>query len=128
MLVGLGGSATNDGGAGMAQALGVRLLDERGGRSPTAARPLALAASTPPGSIAVCPSVTFVAATDVDNPLTGPRGAARVFGPQKGASPDDVVLLDRALAHLRGGRPARPRRRPPRRCPAPARRVASGSV
>jgi glycerate kinase len=101
LIVGLGGSATNDGGAGMAQALGVRLSDEHG----VEVRPggAALAALTRIDATALdarLRDVTCVAATDVDNPLTGWNGASVVYGPQKGATADDVALLDRALGHL----------------------------
>ncbi len=86
----------------MAQALGVRFLDERGRE--IAGGGLALARTGArrrhADSTGDCAGVTCVAATDVDNPLTGPAGASAVYGPQKGASPDDVVVLDRALAHL----------------------------
>jgi glycerate kinase len=103
LLVGSGGSATNDGGAGMAQALGVRLLDEQGrelGAGGAALTDLARIDAT--GLDRRLRSVTCLAATDVDNPLTGPSGASVVYAPQKGASAEDVVLLDRALAHLAG--------------------------
>jgi glycerate 2-kinase len=101
LIIGLGGSATNDGGAGMAQALGVRLLDatERELRVGGAALlDLARIDSTgldPRLRVLIC-----LAASDVDNPLSGPNGASAVYGPQKGASAEDVLLLDRALAHL----------------------------
>jgi glycerate 2-kinase len=101
LLVGSGGSATNDGGAGMAQALGVRLLDDRGrdlGGGGAALAGLARVDAT--GMDRRLRNVTCMAATDVDNPLTGPAGASVTYAPQKGASPDDVVVLDRALAHL----------------------------
>lgn len=100
ILLGLGGSATNDGGCGMAQALGARLLDKHGqaiGHGGAALRDLEtidLADYDP--RIA---ETTFEIATDVTNPLTGKRGASAVFGPQKGASPEDVLLLDQGLKH-----------------------------
>lgn len=101
ILVCLGGSATTDGGAGMAQALGVRLLDaadvEVGAGG---AGLLDLARIDASGLDPAVRRVVFQAACDVDSPLTGPRGAAHVFGPQKGAGPADVLMLDRALAHL----------------------------
>jgi len=101
VIVGLGGSATNDGGAGMAQALGVRMLDADGRElGPGGAALLELARIDATGLDPRLRGVVCVAATDVDNPLTGATGASVVFGPQKGASPDDVRLLDRALAHL----------------------------
>jgi glycerate kinase len=100
VIVCLGGSATNDGGAGMAQALGVRLLDAEGREiGPGGAALLRLARVDATGLERAARSVRFLAATDVDNPLVGPAGAAVVYGPQKGARPGDVVLLDRALAH-----------------------------
>ena len=101
MLVCIGGSATNDGGAGMAQALGVRLLDGEGGDLPPGgASLLELVRIDMRGLDPAVKSVRVVVATDVDNPLTGPHGAAAVYGPQKGASSEDVLLLDRALGHL----------------------------
>jgi glycerate kinase len=102
VIVCIGGSATNDGGVGMAQALGGRFLDA-GGREVGAggAALLDLARiDLRPLVARVGNEVAFVAASDVDNPLCGPRGAAAVYGPQKGAGPDDVLLLDRALSHL----------------------------
>jgi glycerate kinase len=101
LIVGMGGSATNDGGAGMAQALGVRLLDaaERELRGGGAAL-LDLARIDSTGLDPRLRTIVCVAASDVDNPLTGPNGASAVYGPQKGASTEDVLLLDRALAHL----------------------------
>jgi glycerate kinase len=84
----------------MAQALGVRLLDAEGREiGPGGAALLRLARVDATGLERAARSVRFLAATDVDNPLVGPAGAAVVYGPQKGARPGDVVLLDRALAH-----------------------------
>jgi glycerate kinase len=101
IIVGIGGSATNDGGAGMAQPLGVRLFDaEDQPIPPGGAGLLRLARIDASATHPAIRTVTFIVASDVDNPLTGPRGASWVFGPQKGASPEDVVVLDRALAHL----------------------------
>ncbi len=101
MLVCLGGSATNDGGAGMATALGARFLDRSGAELRSGGAALLELATIDLGAMdRRVPRVRFVGATDVDNPLTGPAGASAVFGPQKGASPDDVWLLDRALGHL----------------------------
>ncbi len=100
ILVGLGGSATNDGGAGLLRALGVRLLDEAGRDLPEGGAALAGLASLDTSGLLLDPSaVEVVIACDVDNPLTGPRGASAVFGPQKGATAEDVPLLDAALAH-----------------------------
>jgi glycerate kinase len=98
LTVGLGGSATNDGGAGMAQALGVRPLDAHRGELPLGGAALArleridLSGLDP--RIARC---EVVAATDVTNPLCGPEGASLVYGPQKGASPETARALDAAL-------------------------------
>ncbi len=100
LVVGVGGSATNDGGAGMAQALGARLLDEAG-------------RDLPPGGAALRrldridisgldPRIAesrVMVASDVTNPLCGPLGASMVYGPQKGATPEMVEELDAALAH-----------------------------
>jgi len=100
IILGIGGSATNDGGAGMAQALGVRLLKkdgtevERGGAALRSLHQIDL--SWRDQRIR---QTHFIVASDVTNPLTGPRGASAVYGPQKGATPEDVELLDKALAH-----------------------------
>jgi glycerate 2-kinase len=101
VLVCVGGSATNDGGAGMAQALGVRLLDGRGRDLPPGGAALrALTRIDMRGLDPAVAAATFVVATDVDNPLVGPNGASAVYGPQKGASDEDVALLDEALRHF----------------------------
>jgi len=101
ILVCIGGSATNDGGAGMAQALGVRLLDSQGREIPPGgAALLGLSRIDATGLDRRVRDIGFVVATDVDNPLTGPLGASAVYGPQKGATPEDVVQLDQALAHF----------------------------
>lgn len=95
IVLGLGGSGTNDGGAGMLAALGAAPLDAAGYALPYGGAALAgVAALTGPPRLR---NVVLVAATDVDNPLTGPHGASSVFGPQKGATPTDVLLLDAAL-------------------------------
>lgn len=100
ILVCLGGSASTDGGAGIAAALGVRLLDRASRPVPDGGRGLLeLDRVDATGLERAVRRIRFVVACDVDDPLTGPRGAARVYGPQKGASPDDVLLLERALAH-----------------------------
>ncbi len=124
-VVGIGGSATNDAGAGMLQALGFRLLDANGKEVPRGGAGLARVAKVvapglggvggatpPPGeaahSRAVRPELrqtdlsgcTFRIACDVTNPLCGERGASAVFGPQKGATPAMVAELDAALAHF----------------------------
>lgn len=101
LLVCLGGSATNDGGTGMAVALGARFLDSAGDPlSPGGAALLDLASIDLTGLDRRLATTRVVALADVRNPLTGPQGASAVFGPQKGASGDDVWVLDRALAHL----------------------------
>jgi glycerate kinase len=101
VVVCLGGSATNDGGVGMAAALGIRFLDVHGRDvADGGAALLDLARIDGRGQHPAVAGATFLGATDVENPLCGPAGASHVYGPQKGASPDDVFLLDRALAHL----------------------------
>ncbi|MET8635783.1 glycerate kinase [Streptomyces sp. NPDC004096] len=100
IVFGVGGSATTDGGAGMLSALGARFLDEAGDPVPPGGGGLAeLARADLSGLDPRLPSVELVLASDVDNPLTGPTGAPAVYGPQKGASPDEVTALDAALAH-----------------------------
>jgi glycerate kinase len=100
ILVGIGGSATNDGGAGMAQALGARLLDADGRDLPPGGAALArLARIDVSGLDPRLAAVEVIAACDVTNPLCGPRGASAVYGPQKGATPAMVAELDAALAH-----------------------------
>ena len=101
IILGLGGSATNDGGAGMLAALGVRLLDAQDGELAPGGGALAQLARI--DTSALDPrlrNVQVEVACDVDNPLCGPQGASYVFGPQKGATPDQVRELDRCLAHL----------------------------
>lgn len=101
IMLGLGGSATTDGGAGMLQALGVRLLDQHGAELPVGGAALQrvdrISLSDIDPRLA---QVRFQIAIDVDNPLCGPQGAAAIFGPQKGATPDDVVVLDAALSRF----------------------------
>ncbi|MGV5039059.1 glycerate kinase [Streptomyces sp. NRAIS4] len=101
IVFGVGGSATTDGGAGMLSALGARFLNEDG--EPVSPGGGGLADLARADLSALDPrlsSVELVLASDVDNPLTGPKGAPAVYGPQKGASPDDVETLDAALAHF----------------------------
>lgn len=99
--VGIGGSATTDGGIGMAQALGIRFLDD-GGRDvpPTGGGLARIARIDIAGRDPRVGRVRIEAVCDVDNPLTGPRGAAAVYGPQKGATPAQVDRLDAGLGHL----------------------------
>jgi glycerate kinase len=101
IIVGLGGSATTDGGIGMAQALGVRFLDPNGRELPfggTAA--VRLARIDMSGLRLGVMEAKITAATDVTNPLCGPKGAAAIFGPQKGATSKMVQELDMAMDHL----------------------------
>ncbi len=101
VLVCLGGSATTDGGAGMAQALGVSLTDAEGRPiRPGGIGLLELVRIDASGLDPLVRRLRVQACCDVDNPLTGPRGAAHVFAPQKGATAEEVLLLDRALGHL----------------------------
>jgi glycerate 2-kinase len=101
IIAGIGGSATNDGAGGMAQALGFRLLDERGQELPRGGAALAELARI--DASAVDPAwreVEVEVAVDVTNPLCGPEGATAVYGPQKGATPEMVDQLDAALANF----------------------------
>ena len=101
LLVCLGGSATNDAGVGMASALGGRFLDGAGDQLDDGAAALVnLDRIDVRAPLELVRDLDVIGVTDVDNPLCGPAGASTVFGPQKGASPQDVVLLDRALAHV----------------------------
>jgi glycerate kinase len=101
LIVGVGGSASNDGGAGILQALGALLLDasgeelERGGGALTRVEHIDLSGVRE--DLSAC---RVDVATDVRSPLVGPHGAARVFGPQKGATPSEVEVLDSALARF----------------------------
>jgi glycerate kinase len=99
IVLGIGGSASTDGGAGMVQALGGRLLDPAGEELPRGGGALArLDRVDLTGLDPRLAKTKIIVASDVDNPLTGPRGAAAVYGPQKGASPTDVEFLDAALS------------------------------
>ncbi len=101
LLLMLGGSATNDGGAGMLTALGARLLDSRGQPLPPGGAALSdLASLDLSGLDPRLKRLSVETAVDVDNPLTGSRGASAVFGPQKGATTQDVERLDAALEHF----------------------------
>jgi glycerate kinase len=98
IVLGIGGSACTDGGAGLAQALGARVLDDHGRELPEGGA--ALAAVSMVDLSGLHPGLAeadVVVASDVDNPLTGPTGAAMVYGPQKGASDADVELLELAM-------------------------------
>lgn len=100
IVLGLGGSASTDGGAGMLQALGLRLTGQDGAEIGRGGAALAGLASVDMTGLhpRLADGATILVASDVDNPLLGPSGAAAVFGPQKGAGPADVALLDLALA------------------------------
>jgi glycerate kinase len=101
VVLGIGGSACTDGGAGMLQALGIRLLDTAGDELALGGGSLAELARMDLGGLHPRLSdVEIVVACDVDNPLTGPRGAAATYGPQKGADPAQVVVLDQNLARF----------------------------
>ncbi|MCC8451659.1 glycerate kinase [Streptomyces rochei] len=101
IVFGVGGSATTDGGAGMLSALGARFLDGAGEPVAPGGGGLAdLASADLSGLDPRLSDVELVLASDVDNPLTGPKGAPAVYGPQKGASPQDVETLDAALGHF----------------------------
>lgn len=100
IVIGLGGSATTDRGAGMLAALGAVTVDDAG--SPVPAGGAALAGAARLDGIPALDGVRLVAAADVDNPLLGPHGAAATFGPQKGADPAAVRELDAALARFAG--------------------------
>lgn len=103
MIIGIGGSATNDGGAGMVQALGAQLLTADGQPiAPGGAGLSTLATIDISGLDPRLAQCRIDVACDVTNPLVGDEGASAVFGPQKGATPEMVVQLDRALAHYAG--------------------------
>ena len=101
IVLGLGGSATNDAGAGMLEALGLRLLDQHD--QPLIRGGLALAQLVTLDASALDPrlaNIRVTIASDVNNPLCGTKGASAIFGPQKGATPDQVQVLDAALNHF----------------------------
>ena len=116
IIIGLGGSATNDGGLGLARALGFRFLGENGDELTDVASLVDLARIEPPVGAGVSPAklsqmqparlplqLRIIAAVDVRNPLLGPNGATHTFGPQKGASQEQLELLERSLTHLADG-------------------------
>ncbi|MGC9665914.1 glycerate kinase [Planosporangium sp. 12N6] len=111
LVVGLGGSASTDGGTGALRALGLRLLDAHGRDLPLGGGPLVELAHLDGVDLIDPPPGGTDLLVDVTAPLLGPTGAAATYGPQKGAQPADVALLDRALrrlAELAGGRPDQP--------------------
>lgn len=100
IILGIGGSATNDGGAGMAMALGVRFFDEHGFKIGFGGGELGKLHTIDLAAVdARLNEVTLIVACDVTNPLCGEKGASAVFGPQKGATPEMVQQLDQNLAH-----------------------------
>ncbi len=100
IIIGIGGSATNDGGAGMARALGLKLMDSNGNEIGDGGGALSSLASIDLNNADKrLAAVKIEVACDVDNPLTGPKGASHIFGPQKGATPEMVETLDNNLHH-----------------------------
>ena len=98
IYVGLGGVACNDGGAGLAAVCGAKILDKSGRPVERGAQPLLNAAQLDVSALKKqCKGVQIIGVADVTNPLLGPRGSARVYGPQKGATPAQVQMLERAL-------------------------------
>ena len=101
VILAIGGSATNDAGTGMLSALGARFLDAQGQPLPPGGLALAKVASIDlTGLDTRLKDVQFEVAADVNNPLCGPQGASHIFGPQKGASAEQVLALDAALGHF----------------------------
>jgi len=98
IIIGIGGSATNDGGVGMGKALGIKFLDNQGQELPPGGGSLACLQQIDITGLdrRLC-ETTIMVACDVDNPLCGPRGASAVYGPQKGATPEMISQLDAAL-------------------------------
>jgi glycerate kinase len=100
VVLGIGGSASTDGGAGLLRGLGAVIRDEEGHDLPEGGAALARAATVDLAPLrALLGGVRIIVASDVDNPLTGAHGAAAVYGPQKGATPEQVATLDAALEH-----------------------------
>ncbi|MGB7595707.1 MAG: glycerate kinase [Erysipelotrichaceae bacterium] len=101
IIVGLGGSSTNDGGCGLAAALGIRFLDKEGNSFiPTGGNLINISKIDSSNAHPLLMDTEIVTMCDIDNPMFGPQGAAYVFSPQKGADPMTVVLLDEGLQHL----------------------------
>jgi glycerate kinase len=103
IIVGVGGSASNDGGCGMAQALGVRFMDAMGAIIPALMGGIDLLAIASIDMRGINPAifeVEVIVACDVDNPLTGDQGAARIYAAQKGATGEQIEMLDRGLVNL----------------------------
>ena len=101
IIIGIGGSATNDGGIGMLSALGFKILDDKNEPVGDGGEALAKIASfDPSGADPRLKEVSITVACDVTNPLLGERGASAIFGPQKGATPEMIKVLDSGLAKL----------------------------
>ena len=119
-MIGLGGSSTNDGGAGMLAALGLRLLDASGADvAPSPAGLASLARVDAADSIRGSAQTSITIMSDVNNPLCGERGATAIFGPQKGVAPPTSASIDSALERY-AALAERARARPPRRSRARA--------
>ena len=100
-IIGIGGSATNDGGVGMLQSLGFGFTDKDGKEVEKGGKYLAdIVDVDTSGALKELKECTFKIACDVENPLCGERGASRIYGPQKGASDEDVIILDNALKNF----------------------------
>lgn len=101
IIIGIGGSATNDGGVGMAQALGIKFLDKEGKQIGFGGGELYKIDKIDTSNLdSKIKDVNFVVASDVKNPLCGPEGASAIYGPQKGATPEMIEILDKNLEHL----------------------------
>ncbi|MBV9452003.1 MAG: glycerate kinase [Streptosporangiaceae bacterium] len=99
IVLGLGGVATTDGGSGMVRAFGAKLVDEADAELPPGGAALARLHQLDLRKMRDLSGVEFIVASDVNNPLLGEKGAAAVYAPQKGASPEDVVFLEEGLTH-----------------------------
>jgi glycerate kinase len=101
IIVGLGGSSTNDGGCGAAAAIGVKFFNEKGDNFvPTGGTIHEITRIDLSGKAEVLTGIEIITMCDIDNPMYGPTGAAHVFGPQKGADPEMVLFLDEGIKHL----------------------------
>jgi glycerate kinase len=109
LVLGIGSSASTDAGSGMLSALGARFTDDAGRPVPDGARGLSAVSHADLTGLRGLPEGGVLVLSDVTNPLAGPNGAAHVFGPQKGLSPDDVIEADAALSYFARFLPADPR-------------------
>jgi glycerate kinase len=100
LVIAVGGSASTDGGAGALTALGLQLMDSQNRIINDGGRALSEISHIDSSNLRAAPTGGVVILTDVDSPLLGPRGAAAIFGPQKGATPEDIVKLNNALKHF----------------------------